>query len=137
MRVSASGALATTAWYCGLEDRDAAADALYDPREISRSAIDSALAENKIAAIVAPTNSPSWLTDHVHGDPSFGISTTAYAAISGYAGLTVPAGFAAGLPVGLTFFAGAFSEKQLIDLAYAFEQASRARRAPGLEPGVN
>jgi amidase len=98
----------------------------------SRSVIDAALAEHDITAIVAPTNSPAWLTDHVHGDTSFGISSSAYAAISGYAGLTVPAGFAAGLPVGLTFFAGAFSEQQLIEIAYAFEQASLARHPPEL-----
>ena len=81
-------------------------------------------------AIVAPTNSPAWLTDHVTGDSFYGVSSSGFAAISGYAGITVPAGFSAGLPIGLSFFAGAFSEKQLIDLAYAFEQASQARRAP-------
>ena len=101
-------------------------------KDVARSAIDDVLSEHEIVAVVAPTNSPSWLTDHVHGDTSFGISSSAYAAISGYAGITVPAGFAAGLPVGLTLFAGPFSEKKLIELAYAFEQAGKARRPPEL-----
>jgi Asp-tRNA(Asn)/Glu-tRNA(Gln) amidotransferase A subunit family amidase len=31
----------------------------------------------------------------------------------------------------VSFIAGAYSDKQLIDIAYAFEQASKVRRAPG------
>ena len=96
----------------------------------SQAAINGALTEHRLDAIVAPTNSPTWLTDHVHGDTSFGVSSSAYAAISGYAGITVPAGFAAGLPVGLTFFSGPHTEKLLIDMAYSFEQARGARQAP-------
>jgi amidase len=43
----------------------------------------------------------------------------------------VPAGFVHGLPIGVSFIAGAYSDKLLIDMAYAFEQASKVRRAPG------
>ena len=46
------------------------------------------------------------------------------------AGITVPAGYSYGLPVGITFIGGAFSEPTLIRLAYAFEQATQARRVP-------
>ena len=53
--------------------------------------------------------------------------------VSGYANSTVPAGFVSGLPIGLSFIGTAFSEKTLIDLAYAFEQASKIRRPPPLD----
>ena len=104
--------------------------ALADSKRISQEAIDDALKSNRIDAIVAPTNSPSWMTDHVNGDVAFGLSSSSYAAVSGYASVTVPAGFVQGLPIGLSFIAGAYSDKQLIDMAYAFEQASQVRRAP-------
>jgi len=105
-------------------------EALAASKRISQAAIDGALAAQRLDAIVAPTNSPAWLTDHVNGDVGFGISSSSYAAVSGYASVTVPAGFVHGLPIGLSFIAGAYSDELLIDLAYAFEQASLARRAP-------
>ena len=52
------------------------------------------------------------------------------AAVAGYPHVTVPGGYAFGLPVGVSFFGRAWSEPVLIRLAYAFEQATRARRAP-------
>ena len=110
---------------------DAYRKALADSKRISQAAIDAALKSNGIDAIVAPANSPAWLTDHVNGDVAFGLSSSSYAAVSGYASVTVPAGFVHGLPIGVSFIAGAYSDKQLIDIAYAFEQASKVRRAPG------
>ena len=56
------------------------------------------------------------------------------AAVSGYANITVPAGFVFGLPVGMSFIGPAFSEPTLLRLAYAFEQATNVRRAPRLLP---
>jgi amidase len=109
---------------------DAYLKALADSKRISRAAIDGALKSNRIDAIIAPANSPAWLTDHVNGDVGFGLSSSSYAAVSGYASVTVPAGFVHGLPIGVSFIAGAYSDKQLIDMAYAFEQASKVRRAP-------
>lgn len=106
--------------------------ALQESKRLAQTGIDTALETHNIDAIIAPTNSPAWLTDHINGD-SFGLSSSSYAAVSGYASITVPAGFVKGLPVGLSFFAGAYSEKQLINMAYAFEQASKVRRAP---PGL-
>jgi len=104
--------------------------ALAESKRISQTVIDTALSENSLDAIIAPANSPAWLTDHVNGDTTFGLSSSSYAAVSGYPSVTVPAGFVHGLPVGVSFIAGAYSDKQLINLAYAFEQASKARRAP-------
>ncbi|HSC12683.1 MAG TPA: amidase, partial [Rhodanobacteraceae bacterium] len=73
---------------------------------------------------------PAPLTDLVNGDPSYGGGSTSPAAVAGYPDITVPAGFVHGLPVGLSFFAGAWSEPKLIGFAYAFEQATHARRPP-------
>ncbi len=88
------------------------------------------MGSNRLDALIAPANSPAWLTDHVNGDVGFGLSSSSLAAVSGYASVTVPAGFVHVLPVGVSFIAGAFSVKQLIEIAYAFEQVSKVRRAP-------
>ena len=108
-------------------------DALATSKRISRSAIDGALAEHDLDALIAPSNSPSWLTDHINGDTFDGIFTSSYAAISGYPSITVPSGFISGLPVGLSFIGRAFSDHQLIRLAHAFEQATHARRSPPVD----
>jgi len=42
----------------------------------------------------------------------------------------VPMGMVRDLPVGISFFAGAWSESTLIGMAYAYEQKSKARKAP-------
>ena len=98
---------------------------------VSREGVDRALQENSLDALVAPTNGPAWLTDHVNGD-NYTIHSSTYAATSGYPNITVPAGFVAGLPVGMSFIGPPYSEKTLIEIAYAFEQATLARRAPDL-----
>jgi amidase len=87
---------------------------------------------HKLDAIVAPTNGPAWLIDLVNGDADSGGSSSP-AAIAGYPSITVPAGYAFGLPVGISFFGRAWSEAKLIKLAYAYEQAAKVRRAPRLE----
>jgi len=63
------------------------------------------------------------------GDPFVGGCSTP-AAVAGYPHVTVPAGFDFGLPVGMSFFGPAWSEPTLLRLAYAFEQAPKARRPP-------
>jgi amidase len=57
-------------------------------------------------------------------------SSAAPAAIAGYPSITVPAGFVDRLPVGISFIGTAWSEPRLIALAYAYEQATKHRRAP-------
>jgi amidase len=106
-------------------------DALEQSRGIARKALDTALADNRLDALIVVSNGPAWMTDHVNGD-SFSIGSSSYAAVSGYPSITVPAGFVSGLPIGLSFIGAAWSDKELIELAYAFEQATGARRAPEL-----
>jgi amidase len=99
----------------------------------SRDDINSTLSQNGLDAFVAPTNSPSWVTDVVNGD-HFVLASSGPCARAGYPIVTVPAGFANGLPVGISFFAGAWSEPKLISLAYAFEQITHARQTPQYLP---
>jgi len=91
--------------------------------------IDAALAKYKVDALIFPSNAPAWPTDYVNGDHVTGGNTT-FAAVAGYPSITVPMGLVHGLPVGLSFVGAAWSEARLITLAYAFEQATRARQAP-------
>jgi len=91
--------------------------------------IDATMTKLALDAIVAPTDGPAWLTDYVDGDHFTGGSSTP-AAIAGYPHVTVPAGFVFGLPVGISFFGSPRTEVKLIKYAYAFEQATKARKAP-------
>jgi amidase len=91
--------------------------------------IDSLIATHKLDAIVAPTTIPAPFNDLVLGDGSWPACTTP-AAVAGYPHITVPAGFVRGLPVGVSFFGPAWSEPTLLKLAYAFEQARKARKPP-------
>jgi amidase len=85
-------------------------------------------------AIVAPTNGPAWLTDPVNGDLSDGspfIGSSTAAAVTGWADITVPAGFVDGaLPIGVTFIGGRWDEPDLIGFAFDFERATRVRVPP-------
>jgi amidase len=98
--------------------------------------IDATLRKHELDAIVAATISPAWLTDLVSGDHHKGASYSP-AAVAGYPNITVPAGTVVGLPVGISFFGGAFQEPTLIKLAYAFEQATMARVTPQFRPSVD
>ncbi len=108
---------------------DAYQEALRESKRIMRSALDTALDKNKLDAIIAPTNGPAWMIDHINGD-NFTAGSSSYAAVSGYPNITVPAGFAGTVPIGLSFMGAPFSEKTLIEIAYAFEQATLARKPP-------
>jgi amidase len=105
-------------------------EALEICRQATRNdGIDAVMEQHRLDAIVAPTGGPAWTTDLINGDHFLGGSSS-YAAVSGYPNITVPAGFVHGLPIGLSFFGRPWSEPTLLRLSYAFEQATRARRAP-------
>jgi len=92
--------------------------------------IDAVMAEHQLDALIAPTGGPPALIDLVNGDPGGGGSFSSPAAVAGYPHVTVPLGYVVGLPVGLSFVGRPWSEATLIRLAYAFEQATKARRPP-------
>jgi amidase len=95
----------------------------------ARRDITGLLEQHHLQALVGPTGGPAWLIDHVNGDSS-GPSFSTPAAVAGCPHITVPAGFAFGLPLGLSFVGGPWQEGTLLQLAHGFEQASKARRAP-------
>lgn len=104
-------------------------------RKSREQGIDATLGKHNVDALMAPTGSPAWPTDWVNGDHFLGGSSSP-AARAGYPNITVPAGFVQDLPVGISFFSGAWQEPLLIGLAYAFEQASGHRREPQFIPGL-
>jgi len=111
-------------------------DALAKNHQLTRTeGIDALMDKHQLDAIVAPTGGPAWLTDLVNGDHSTGGSSNA-AAVAGYPNINVTAGFLFGLPVGISFFGRAWSEPKLIEVAYAFEQATKARQAPKFLPTI-
>jgi len=96
-----------------------------------REGLDAVLRKHRLDAIVAISGGPAWTLDMVNGDArSWDMESTSPPAVAGYPHLTVPAGFVAGLPIGLSFIAKAWQEPVLIRLAYAFEQASQIRKPP-------
>ncbi len=111
-------------------------DALANCRRFSRTeGIDALMDQQKLDAIVAPSGGPAGVTDLLYGNRDIGGSSSP-AAIAGYPNITVPAGNVRGMPLGISFFGRAYSEPVLLKIAYAFEQASKARISPKFLPAL-
>jgi amidase len=109
-------------------------DALEKNHRLARiEGIDVVMDKNQLDAMIAPTGGPAWVTDLVNGD-HFGGGSSNAAAVAGYPNINVTAGWMFGLPVGISFFGRAWSEPKLLKIAYAFEQATTARKAPTFLP---
>lgn len=107
-------------------------------RLAGREGIDAMLADNRVALLVTISYGPAWLSDTVWGDQYEGPGgSTGPAAIAGYPHLTVPMGLVRGLPVGLSFIAGAYAEQRLLDAGYAYEQAAGLRLRPDFRSTVD
>ncbi len=107
-------------------------NALAKMHRLSRDeGIDRVLSEHSLDAIVSPTGGAAWKTDLINGD-RFGLFSSSPAAIAGYPSITVPMGNLDGMPLGVSFYGGAWSEPVLIGIAYAYEQATLHRFAPDL-----
>ena len=91
--------------------------------------IDRVVQELELDAIIAPSGGPAWKTDLITGD-HFLAGSSSPAARSGYPNITVPMGFIDELPVGISFFGPAWSEPVLLEIAYAYEQSTKHRKAP-------
>jgi len=111
-------------------------DALAKNLRLTRkSGIDATMRKHKLDAIVVPSGGPAWMIDLANGDAiNWDMESTSPAAVAGYPHITVPAGYVFGLPVGISFFAKAWQEANLIKYAYAFEQATQYRRQPRYLP---
>jgi amidase len=107
-----------------------------------QDAIDKVMADNGLDAIIALTNGPAWPTNSnpdegdLDGHFEYFVGSSTAAAVSGYADITVPAGYDAGLPIGITFIGGRWAEPQLLGLAYDYEQATHVRVPPQFVPTI-
>jgi len=107
-----------------------------------QAAIDQLLAANHLDAIIALTNGPAWPTNDnpnegdLNGHFEYFVGSSGAAAVSGYADITVPTGYDAGLPLGITFIGGRWEEPRLIGLAYDYEQATHVRVPPLFIPTI-
>lgn len=102
----------------------------------ARRALDGFMAAHRVDALVAPTTGPAWVTDPVLGDHYVGGGASSLPAVAGYPHLTVPMGLVSGLPVGLSFIGGAWSEARLLSFGFAYEQRANARARPSYAPTI-
>jgi len=120
----------------GLDDA-AYLKALADSKRLAGSeGIDKVLQAGKLDLLVAPTTGPNWRFDFINGDNYTGSFST-LPAVAGYPHVTVPMGAIKGMPIGLSFIGTAFSEAQLLDAAYVYEQRSKARPRPRFIPSLD
>jgi amidase len=107
-----------------------------------QASIDQLMTQNHLDAIIALTNGPAWPSNDdpnagdLNGHFEFFVGSSTAAAVSGYPGITVPTGYDAGLPVGITFIGQRWAEPKLLGLAYDYEQATHVRVPPQFIPTI-
>ena len=112
-------------------------EALAEALRLSRDeGIDAVMEEHGLDAIVAPTGSPAWTTDLINGD-RYHMGSSSPAAISGYPNISVPMGYFSELPVNMSIWGRAWTEPDLLRIAYAYEQLTQHRRAPRFIPTLD
>jgi Asp-tRNA(Asn)/Glu-tRNA(Gln) amidotransferase A subunit family amidase len=100
------------------------------------------MADHRLDALVYPTgnHSPLVIPSDVltsYESRSTSGSNGALSSSTAFPTLTVPAGFTSeGLPIGLSFFSRPFTEGLLLELAYAYEQATNHREPPKSTPAL-
>ena len=105
-------------------------ESLIEMKSLTRDlGMDRVMKKYNLDAFVSPTGSPAWKTDLINGDKYY-ISTTVFAALSGYPNINVPMGFIDHVPVGISFYGAEWSEPTLIEIAYAYEQKTKHRKKP-------
>ncbi|SFI70465.1 amidase [Kaistella treverensis] len=104
--------------------------AVKNSHEGAKKIIDTAMKKYNLDAFAGLTMGPACSIDVIYGDKWGEVSLTAPAAMSGYPHISVPCGKVYDLPVGLSFFSGAYREGEIIAMAYAFEQATKHRVKP-------
>ena len=105
-------------------------ESLLEMKSLTRDlGMDRVIKKYNLDAFVSPTGSPAWKTDLINGDKYY-ISTTVFAALSGYPNINVPMGFIDHVPVGISFYGAEWSEPTLIEIAYAYEQKTKHRKKP-------
>ena len=97
--------------------------------------IDATMSKHNLDALLGPSGGVPSIVDLAGGGGGGGgPGSSQFPAVAGYPHITVPAAFHMGLPLGVSFYGKAWSEPVLIKLAYAFEQATKVRRAPTFIP---
>lgn len=116
---------------CGPLSDETYRTALRESRRLAGpDGLEALLSNERLDAIVAPTNGPAWLIDHVNGDYYTGGAMSTGPAISGLPHVTVPMGYVHGLPLGISFVAGRGEDAKLLGIAYGYELENPVRRAP-------
>jgi amidase len=109
-------------------------ESLLECSRLSRlQGIDALLKEHELDVFISLTTGPAWLTDYILGDPISLTPSFKPSAVAGYPGISVPLGLLSGLPIGISFFGGAWSENKLIRCAIEFENSIIPQKPPTLK----